>query len=81
MHKADWDLLQRELDSQTNVTNLEDKTVEEIENLVTWTNVVKNATDTATSNHQYSYQLKTKPEIKALQIQYKTPTDFSTHFG
>ncbi len=35
MHKADWDLLQRELDSQTNVTNLEDKTVEEIENLVT----------------------------------------------
>ncbi len=64
MHKADWDLFQRKLDSQINVTNLEDKTLEETENaLVTWTNVVKNVMDTAIpkSNHQYVYQLKTTP--------------------
>ncbi len=84
MHEADWDLFQQKLNSQINVTNLDDKTLEEIENaLVTWTKVVKNAMDAAIpkSNHQYVYQLKTTPEIRALKIQYKTLTEFATHFG
>ncbi len=84
MHKADWDLFQRKLDSQINVTNLEDKTLEETENaLVTWTKVVKNVMGAAIpkSNHQYVYQLKTTSEIRALEIQHKTLSEFATHFG
>ncbi len=58
--------------------------VEQLENAtLNWIKVVKNAMDTAIpkSTHQYIYQLKTTPEIRHLEIQFKNLSQFATHFG
>ncbi len=58
--------------------------VEQLENAtLNWIKVVKNATDTAIpkSTHQYIYQLKTTPEIRNLEIQFKNLSLFATHFS
>ena len=83
-HKADWDIFQRHLDSQVNVTNLEGHSVERIESETQrWLKTIKNAMDKAIpkSSHQYIYQLKTTPEIKNLENKYKTLKEFAEHFG
>ncbi len=83
-NKADWDLFQYKLDSQINVTDLEGSTVEQLEEVtMSWLKAVKNAMEVAIpkSNYQYIYQLKTTPEIKNLENQYKTLLDFAEHFG
>ena len=83
-HKADWDLFQYKLDSQINVTNFEGNTAEQLETAtLKWTKTVKNAMDAAIpkSSYQYTYQLKTTPEIKNLESQHKTLMEFAEHFG
>lgn len=84
IHKADWDLFQHKLDQQINVSDLEGDTPEQIEVATsTWIKAVKNAMDVAIpkSNYQYIYQLKTTPEVKHLENQYKIIREFASHFG
>jgi len=83
-HKADWDLFQYKLDSQINVMNFEGNTVEQLENAtLRWIKNIKNAMDVAIpkSSYQYTYQLKTTPEIKYLENQHKSLMEFAEHFG
>lgn len=83
-NKADWDLFQHILDSKINVTKLDGNTVEEIESALTsWTNLIKNAMDSAIpkSSFQYTYQLKITDEIKDLENQFKMLREFADHFG
>ena len=84
IHKADWDLFQHKLDQQINVSDLEGDTPEQIEVATsTWIKAVKNAMDVAIpkSNYQCIYQLKTTPEVKHLENQYKIIREFASHFG
>ncbi len=48
-----------------------------------WTKVVKNAMNTAIPevNYKYIYQLKTTPQIRDLESQFKTLKVLATHSG
>ena len=83
-HLADWDLFQYKLDSQINVINFEGSNVKQLENAtLSWIKIVKSAMDTAIpkSTHQYIYQLKTTPEIRDLETQFKNLKQYSTLYG
>ena len=84
LHRADWELFQNKLDQKVNITELDGNTLEQLEDATkSWTNAVKNAMDIAIpkSNYQYIYQIKTTPEIKNLENQYKTLKEFAAYFG
>ncbi len=79
-HKADWELFKHKLDSQISVTNLDNNSVEQLENATkNWIKVVKNAMDTAIpkSTFKFTYQLKTTPEIRNLETQFKNLKEFA----
>ncbi len=50
-----------------------------------WTKVVKNAMNTAipkaSNKYIYLYQLKTTPQIRDLESQFKTLKELATHSG
>ncbi len=50
---------------------------------MSWLKTVQNALAAAIpkSSYQYIHQLKTTPEIKNLENQYKTLKEFAEHFG
>ncbi len=59
-------MFQQKLDSQISLIKFEGKNLEQIETeLTNWTNIVKNAMNTAIpkTTYQYICQLKTTPEI------------------
>ncbi len=61
-HKADWELFKHKLHSQISVTNLDNNSVEQLENATkNWIKMVKNVMDTAIpiSTYKFTYQLKT----------------------
>ncbi len=84
INKADWDLFHHKLDSKINISNLEGSNVEQLEAATKdWIKIVKSAMDIAIpkSSYQHIYQLKTTPEIKNLETQFKYLKEFATHFG
>lgn len=83
-HKADWDVFKQHLDSHISVTNLENSTTEQIENVtINWIQTIKNAMEVAIpkANYQYTYQLKITEEIKNLETQYKNLRAYAENFG
>lgn len=82
--KADWDLFKLKLDTQITVRNLEGFNTAELENETTnWIKALKNAMDVAIpkSTFQYKCQLKTTPEIRNLEREFKNLNEFASHFG
>ncbi len=67
-----------------NVINFEGSNVKQLENAtMSWIKIVKSAMDAAIpkSTHQYIYQLKTTPEIRDLETQFKNLKRYSTLYG
>ncbi len=84
INKADWDLFHHKLDSKINITNFDENNVEQLEESTKdWIKSVKSAMDIAIpkSSYQHIYQLKSTPEIKDLETQFKNLKQFATHFG
>ena len=84
INKANWDLFHHKLDSKINISNLEGKNVEQLEETTKdWIKNVKSAMDVAIpkSSYQHICQLKTTPKIKDLETQFKNLKEFATHFG
>ena len=77
LHKADLEVFQQKLDREVNIVDLDGKNLQQLEDPTSsWIKAIKDAMNIAIpkSNHQYVFQLKTTPEIKNLESQYKTLT-------
>ncbi len=64
--------------------NLDNKSVEQLENeIMNWIKVVKNAMDATIpkSTYKFTYQLKTTPEIRNLETQFKNLKESAEFFG
>ncbi len=82
-NKADWELFKYNLDSQINITSLDNISVEQLESATTsWIKAVKNAMDTAIPRicHKFKYQLKTTPQVRNLETQFNNLREFSDRF-
>ncbi len=66
------------------MTNLDNKSVEQLGNaIMNWIKVVKNVMDAAIpkSTYRFTYQLKTTPEIRNLETQFKNLKGFVQFVG
>lgn len=66
------------------MTNFDGNNAEQLENAtLNWIKAVKSAMDSAIpkSSYQYLYQLKTTPEIKNLETQFKNLNQYATLYG
>ena len=83
LHKADWEVFQQKLDREVKIVDFDGKNLQQLEDPTSsWIKAIKDAMNIAIpKSNQYIFQLKATPEIKNLESQYKTLTEFATHFG
>ncbi len=75
LNKANWDDFQTVLDNKIQVKKIDNYNNHDIENEVkSWMNTIKEAMDKyiPKREHKFLYQLKRTPEIKTLELAYKT---------